>query len=198
MNQVLLYSINSEYLISIRNGHKTIEVRKRDLPQWAKDKLARGEKVVGYGYCTKSFPYIEYVDFEGDHLYYEEQRNIPEWNLNGRVIVKFEVSNVTRHNPTHFKPPKSRFSFFSGYAISDKEMKDMCLDKYDLDSYGNGHVLYAHHLTNITPIEPMELWKFVTRDIKPWYGEDGWITHWKPLTKPPQPFITCWMEGEQG
>ncbi len=192
MNQVLLYSIQSEPIANILNGHKTIEVRKSDLPKWAKDKLARGEKVVGYGYCTKRKPYLYAVD----KTYIIDSNDKGSWGnvLNGRVVVKFEVSKVTRHNPTQFKPPKSRFSFFSGYAISDKEMKDMCLEKYDLDSYGNGAVLYAHHFTNITPIEPMELGEFMKEEYA--VMPNGIFPSFQPLTKAPQPFMTCWVKGE--
>ena len=199
MKQALLYSINAEHLVNILNGRKTIEVRRRDLPQWAKDKLVRGEKVIGYGYCTKAEPYLN-KDM-GNWFLVRGIDYIGYPVLNGLVVVKFEVSGTTKYvdcsgctNTENGYECQNNFMYL--LSVDPVLRKATCLTPDEIEDYGNGADLYAHHITNIQPIEPMELSDFVTWDFERWYGKDGNYTHWKPLTKAPQSFQSVWVKGE--
>ncbi len=190
MNQVLIYSIESEYIEQIMNGSKTAEVRKRDLPEWALDKLVRGEIVEGYGYCIKGNPHPDHnIFFNGI-------------KLNGKVVVKFQVSGVDRYFCDNQGSYLHMFNHVGNQA---------CLSRMAITQYGNGADLYAHHLKNITPIEPMELNEFYR--IIDGLDEDGGFKlntlkdceyvsipqlKQKYLVKrPPQSFMTVWVKGEQ-
>ena len=189
MTQVLFYSIQSEPIANILKGLKTIEVRKRDLPQWANDKLARGEKVVGYGYCTKCKPYLYTIN--GTHIVDDNDKG--SWGnvLNGLVVVKFEVSGselifygkgFVIHGDGSYEDTDENM-----YYIHQGELDKSCLTYEQVLDYGNGKDLYAHHLTNIQPVN-MELGEFEV-----WYGgEESFYI----LKRVPQSFMTCWVKGE--
>ena len=196
MKQVLLYSINAEHLVNILNGLKTIEVRKRDLPQWAKDKLARGEKVVGYGYCTKSLPNLFYnpeyhnyvfVDSKVEELSYHYRKDLSHFN--GRVVVKFEVNRVK-----HIPPNEVEWFYDDSLLLVKAHLSPL-----QIIDYANGKDLYTHHLTNIQPVN-MELMEFYKKGK---YENSGFFmahrneyNFYKHLTKAPQSFQTAWVKGE--
>lgn len=180
--KALFYSIQPEYILHILNGNKTIEVRKRDLPKWAKDKLARGEKVIGYGYCTKGKPYLSTV-----------------WGkvVNGLVVVKFEVSDRDIYFPNIHDGYHHMF-----HHIGAKT----CLSQIEITQYGKGKDLYAHHITNVQPVE-MELDNFYSFGSQEHHDfittstmiqedeRETFIKSYK-LRKPPQSFMTVWVKGE--
>ena len=198
MNQVLIYSIESIYIEQIMNGSKTIEVRKRDLPQWALDKLARGEIVEGYGYCIKGNPHPDHnIFFNGI-------------KLNGKVVVKFHVSGVEAYE--YFALNRMGvYSYISKKTQDNKDMlKKSCLSVEAIIAYGKGAVLYAHHLKNITQIKPMELNEFY-RIIDGLDDDGGFklntlkdgeyvsIPQLKEkylVKRPSQSFMTAWVKGE--
>lgn len=176
MKQVLLYSINAEHLANILNGLKTIEVRKRDLPQWAKDKLAKGEIVEGYGYCTKGKPCL--YAFNGTYIIDGTDKG--SWGnvLNGLVVVKFEVSGVGKiDNEPSYHDDWLKFG------------KQACLDEeqwYQYFTWSKDGGGYAHHLTNIQPVN-MELGEFEV-----WYGGEE---SFYPLKRASQSFQSVWVKS---
>ena len=200
MTQALLYSIAPEYINEIAIGNKTIEVRKRDLPQWAKDKLAKGEDVLGYGYCTNGKPYL-YNAFGRLGL-----SNITHNELeffNGKVVVKFRVSGTTKYvdcsgctNNENGYECENDFMYL--LSVDPILRKETCLTSDEIEDYGNGKDLYAHHLSDITPVE-MELVEFY-REIK--NGEivvigvasyhDG--KYYMSIERPPQSFQSVWTK----
>lgn len=208
MTQALLYSIAPQHMLNILNGLKTIEVRKRDLPQWAKDKLARGEIVQGYGYCTMGKPYLINHPYHSYMLIDDKTFD----NLNGLVVVKFEVSGTTRYvdcsgctNTENGYECENDFM----YLLSDDPIlrKATCLEADEIEEYGNGKDLYAHHFTNIQPIEPMELSNFysfgsqdhhdfITTSTMIQDDERKYYIKSYELRKAPQSFMTCWVKGE--
>lgn len=198
LEQVLIYSIQSEHVLNFLKGYKTIEVRKRDLPQWAKDKLERGEVVEGYGYCTKG----------GKRLLYEKQPKHPYYILsnsdgpnsgNGKVVVKFQVSGVSRFD---YDERINHYTYGNMQVDNMTEfLKNVCITENDIWNYGSNSgfkPLYAHHFTNITPIEPMELGKF-SSDIPKNKCDEAYLNFYlfsNRLRKAPQSFMTCWVKGE--
>jgi len=189
MKQALLYSIAPQRILNILNGNKTIEVRKRDLPQWAKDKLARGEIVEGYGYCTKGKPYLINHPYHSYMLIDDNSFDI----LNGRVVVKFEVSGVTKIKASWYPSIKPI------YEITADTLWLMKLTNEQLNDYGNGKDLYAHHLTNIQPVN-MELGEFFNDCGRIDTDENGIEIGWHDigigqLTKAPQSFQSAWVKA---
>lgn len=191
MNQVLLYSIQPQHALNILNGIKTIEVRKRDLPQWAKDKLAKGEKVVGYMYVTKGKPYLN--KDTGNWFLLRGIDYIGYPVINGLVVAKFEVSG------------SEKFDSCLGHP---KLYIKACLQDEEVYKYGNGADLYAHLLTNVQAIEPIKLSKFYSfRDEKHYNyvaisknvaeGYRQTYIEMLRLKHSPQSFQTVWMEEEK-
>ena len=213
MKQALLYSINAEHLANILNGNKTIEVRKRDLPQWAKDKLARGEKVVGYGYCTKKQRTIMVLK-KGEEMFgdvvdktvFVKGEIANDYNktrfMAGRVVVKFEVSGSEKHEFTKTNiEPYGGFGeiVHSVYGFPIALLEKCCLSMSQVEYYSGGDDLYFHHLTNIQPVN-MELGEFYKKGK---YENSGFFmahrneyNFYKHLTKAPQSFQTVWVKGE--
>lgn len=209
MKQVLFYSIQSEPIANILNGRKTIEVRKRDLPQWAKDKLARGEIVQGYGYCTMGKPYL--YAFNGTYIIDGTDKG--SWGnvLNGLVVVKFEVSGTTKYvdcsgctNTENGYECENNFMYL--LSVDPTLRKATCLSADEIEDYGNGADLYAHHFTNIQPVN-MELSNFYSFGSQDHHDfittstmikDDERATFIKSykLRKAPQSFMTCWVKGE--
>lgn len=213
MNQVLLYSIQPRHALNILNGLKTIEVRKRDLPQWAKDKLAKGEKVVGYMYVTKGgkrlakFPkgyVLDFIKLHGAKVKLGIE-------LNGLVVAKFEVSGTTRYvdcsdctNTENGYECQNDFMYL--LSVDPVLRKATCLTADEIEEYGNGANLYAHHFTNVQAIEPMELWEFISDKLvvsvcgnepKCWNDTAKYFARKNQhLTKAPQSFQTVWVKGE--
>lgn len=207
MKQVLIYSIQSDPIANILNGLKKIEVRRRDLPQWAKDKLARGEKVIGYGYCTKGKPYLIKHPYHSYMLIDDKTFD----NLNGRVVVKFQVSGTTRYvdcsgctNTENGYECENDFMYL--LSVDPILRKATCLEADEIEEYGNGADLYAHHITNIQPIEPMGIGEFYKCDsvIEPPICEKLFVTpemqkicvNELTVQRPPQSFQTVWVKGE--
>lgn len=227
MTQVLIYSIQPEHVLNFLNGLKTIEVRKRDLPQWAKDKIDRGEVVQGYGYCTKGKPLLSLRWCYGDDTKgcYELSNSIMSpYNkiLNGLVVAKFEVSGTTRYvdcsgctNNENGYECQNDFMYL--LSVDPVLRKATCLTSDEIEDYGNGADLYAHHITNVQPVN-MELGEFYKHDYV--YAEqkelprervmkqDGyllatydiaglrWVIEPNKLTKAPQSFQSVWVKGE--
>lgn len=220
MIKVILYSIRPEHLINILNGKKQIEIRRRDLPQWAKDKLDRGEIVQGYGYCTKGKPLLV-------NDYYREKVNEVDWEVvdnfrlvkstdylpiyNGLVVVKFQVSGTTKYvdcsdctNNENGYECENDFMYL--LSVDPILRKATCLEADELEAYGNGADLYAHHFTNIQPIEPMELSEFVSDKLivsvcgnepRCWSDTANYFARKdQRLTKAPQSFMTAWVKEE--
>lgn len=203
MKQALLYSKNAEHLVNILNGRKTIEARKRDLPQWAKDKIARGEKVIGYGYCTMGKPYLIKHPYHAYMLI--DQKGFD--NLNGRVVVKFEVSGsdeIRLHK--HWNSEDDYDEYLQTYKLSNYELCDKaCLSNEQLENYLTEALGYAHHFTNIQPVN-MELREFYKCDsvIEPPICEKLFVTpemqkicvNKLTVQRPPQSFQSAWVKGE--
>jgi hypothetical protein len=215
MKQALLYSDTAQNVFNVLNGDKTIEVRKRDLPKWAKDKLARGDIVEGYGYCTKGKPILSnYYDSIGgnytfhsdysEHFLGSKETQSP-YILNGRVVVKFEVSGTTRYvdcsgctNNENGYECQNDFMYL--LSVDPTLRKATSLTADEIEEYGNGKDLYAHHLSDITPVE-MELGEFFNDCGRIDTDEHGREIGWhdvgiNPLTKAPQSFQTVWVKGE--
>lgn len=208
MTQALLYSISPQHMLNILNGNKTIEVRKRDLPQWAKDKLARGEKVIGYGYCTKSLPNLFYnpeyhnyvfVDGKVDELSYIYRKDLP--HLNGRVVVKFRIvgsDEIRLHK--HWNSEDDYDEYLQTYKLSNDELCDKtCLSNEQLEDYLTEALGYAHHLSDITPVE-MELGEFYKLEPEIMYNNAEGVAFkhggyvYNKLFKAPQSFQTVWVK----
>lgn len=198
MKQALLYSINAEHLANILNGRKTIEVRKRDLPQWAKDKLAKGEIVEGYMYCTKGKPilsnyynsiggnYTLHSDYS-EHFLGSKETQSP-YILNGLVVVKFEV--LYNEEIKLYKVDKSteyyEIELSTISMCGDELCEKACITYEQLEDYLNEAKGYAHHITNIQPVN-MELGEFEV-----WYGGEE---SFYPLKRAPQSFQTVWVKS---
>jgi len=207
MTQALLYKFKPQQMLDLLTGRLSIAVFKRDLPQWAKDKLARGEIVEGYGYCTKGKPYLINHPY---HSYMLIDDNSFD-NLNGLVVVKFEVSGTTRYvdcsdctNTENGHECENDFMYL--LSVDPTLRKSTCLTADEIEDYGNGADLYAHHLKNIQPVN-MELGEFYKYGKD--YGAD--ICEFSPfdydndldnclksfqLTKATQSFQTVWVKGE--
>jgi len=201
MKQALLYSINAEHLVNILNGLKTIEVRKRDLPQWAKDKLARGEIVDGYMYCTKKQRTIMVLK-KGEEMFgdvvgktvFVKGEIANDYNktrfMAGHVVVKFEVSSVN-HLPSEHMDWLNEESSILKYS---------CLTLEQLLDYGKGKDLYAHHIKNIQPVN-MELMEFYKLEPEIMYNNAEGVAFkhggyvYNKLFKAPQSFQTVWVKS---
>jgi hypothetical protein len=199
MKQALLYKFKPQQMLDLLTGRLSIAVFKRDLPKWAKDKLARGEIVEGYGYCTKGKPYLINHPY---HSYMLIDDNSFD-NLNGLVVVKFEVSGTTRYvdcsdctNTENGHECENDFMYL--LSVDPILRKETCLTSDEIEDYGNGKDLYALHISKVEILdEVMRLDDFVMWDEKRWYTDDNaWATHWKPVTRPPQNMMSVWVKGE--
>lgn len=203
MKQALLYKFNPQQMLDLLEGRLSIGVFKRDLPQWAKDKIERGEVVQGYGYCMKGKPYLEPRECNGEFVWNIHNDFIYHTDLNGRVVVKFEVSGRRYHNLHYFNLlPRDHFELDKACITKDELLKYMKVKKGDDIS---NLYYYAHHFTNIQPVH-MELGEFVSdklvvnvcgKEFK-CYSETASYFARKDqhLTKAPQSFQTVWVKGE--
>jgi len=197
--KVLIYSIEPEYIEKIANGQKTIEVRKRSLPQWAMDKIAKGEVVNGYGYCTKGKSRLAQSPI--GRIFIQNKPKIGR-ELNGLIVVKFQVSCSNRYvDYSGCNNNENGYECENEYMYQlcelQNELKKTCLTCDELESYGNGADLYAHHLTNIQPIEPMKIsnfYKVLSEKEKNLLWEMD-LPMWKRISKPPQSFMTAYIYG---
>lgn len=209
MKKVLLYSIKPEYLVNILNGTKTIEIRKRDLPKWAIEALKRGEKVIGYGYCTIAHNKHEelakqYVGMNPPSLVYAMNHQgvySAHTFLNGLVVVRFEIDLVILFEfidgQLCVKADNREQQLRNIYCLNEEAT---CLTYEQLQGYVGAKIGFAHHLTNITPIEPKTLSEFYREeDIviteekngrKRYSSESNYIQ----LKNSPQSFMTVWKE----
>lgn len=203
MKQVLIYSIQPEHVLNFLNGRKTIEIRRRDLPQWAKDKLARGEIVQGYGYCTKGKPilsnyynsiggnYTLHSDYS-EHFLGNKETQSP-YILNGLVVFKFEVSGSDKIYDYHIVNGTVRVSsvYETDNLLQDELLDKACLTLNQISNYVGMNDSYAHHFTNIQPIEPMEIGELYS--IK---ANKNNIVEAKPLKRALQSFGTVYHVGK--
>lgn len=191
MRKVLLYSIMPEHVLNLLKGNKTIEIRKRDLPQWVKEALAQGEVVEGYGYCTKGGKRLAY-EKQPKHPYYMLSNSDGPNSGNGKVVVKFEVSGSEILDVS--------YSMWTNAPLKNEDIiKKSCLTSEQIEKYswdgGTYKDLYAHHFTNITPIEPMELGDFAS-DIPKNKCDEAYLNFYlfsSRLRKAPQSFQSAWV-----
>lgn len=199
--KVLIYSIEPEYIEKIANGQKTIEVRKRSLPQWALNKLEQGGIVNAYGYCIKRGSILS-NDIGSYTTYHMPPRYKRNTDLNGKVVIKFQVSGTTKYvdcsdctNTENGYECENEFMYL--LSVDPILRKSTCLEADEIEEYGNGADLYTHHLTNIQLIEPMKIsdfYKVLSEKEKSLLWKMNLPT-WKKISKPPQSFMTAIIYG---
>jgi len=212
MKRVLLYSIEKQYIDKIKKQLKKIEVRKRTLPKWALKIISHGESVEAYAYETigKSFYVSEktweekYPEWYGYEIFNKRGLRLIS-DGRGLVVVKFRVSGTTRYvdcsgctNNENGYECQNDFMYL--LSVDPELRKATCLTPDEIEEYGNGADLYAHHLTNIQPIDPMDIDEFYipSKDAEN-VGSFGWAFEYEPfipLKRAPQSFMTAYIKEE--
>lgn len=176
MSKAILLSVQSQHALNILDGRKTLELRKsvpKDFKGWV------------YVYVTKSKPYIEYADYDGEKCFYEEIRNVPEWNINGTIPFRFWYDEYdTVEYITDFD--------FEGYEDGLNHL--LCLNDEQISNYGNCKDLYAWHIKKLEIFDkPMQLSDF--RKI----GRDKIMGKelrnvWGEVKRPPQSYQRVYVK----
>ena len=213
MKQVLLYSIENQYVKKIENGIKRIEVRKRTLPKWALRIISHGESVEAYAYETigKSFYVSEktweekYPEWYGYEIFNKKGlRLISEGR--GQVVVRFKIKKSDEI--TYEETVKDKFGLdetdneYMTDQLREKEILEFsCLTVEELYKYQGDGRIYAHHIEEAESIEAMDLEEFYkpNEDAEN-VGAFGWAFEYDPFTpikKAPQSFMTAYIKGEE-
>ena len=171
------------------------------MPQWALNKLKQGGIVNAYGYCIKRGNILS-NDIGSYTTYHMPPRYKRNTDLNGKVVVKFQVSGTTKYvdcsdctNNENGYECQNDFMYL--LSVDPVLRKATCLSADEIEKYGNGADLYAHQLTNITAIEPMKIsdfYKVLSEKEKSLLWEMD-LPMWKRISKPPQSFMTAIIYG---
>lgn len=137
----ILLSIKPKYVAKILNGEKTIEIRKTapkcELP------------IDVYIYCTKSKPYITYVDGKT----YVQSESLGKGSssicFNGKIVAKLTLRNVEdveRYTSNDFGVYDRFWEEYGTANLDEKELlKLSCLEKNEIGWYLKWNkVDYAH------------------------------------------------------
>jgi hypothetical protein len=196
--KVLIYSIEPEYIEKIANGQKTIEVRKRRLPQWAIDKIEKGDVVNGYGYCTKSRSRLAQSPI--GRIFIQNKPKLGR-ELNGLVIVKFQITGddeITHEQivTDKFGLDETNYEYMTEKMREKEILEKSCLSLDKLLYYHDGRI-YAHYLSNVEKIEPIKInnfYKVLSEREKSLLWEMD-LPMWKRIKKAPQSFMTAYIYG---
>jgi hypothetical protein len=210
MKKVLIYSIHPKYIKKIASGQKTIEVRKRTLPKWALKIIQDGGAVEAYGYETfgKSF-YVsdetwgdKYPEWYGYEVFNERGlRLISEGK--GQIEVMFKVTKIVKYvDYSNCTNNENGYECQNEYMYQlcelTNELKKTCLECEEIEKYGNGAEIYAHHLSNITSINPMDIddfYKVLSEKEKSMRWELD-LPECQRLRKAPQSFMSAYVKEE--
>jgi predicted transcriptional regulator len=165
MNKQVLIPIRPEHAVNILNGKKTIELRKVVL-KWVLEEIKKGNTVIFNMYVTRGKPYYEYIDWEnGEKSFYEEIRNVYEWNINGKVVASFEVSKIEGVKLELIDRSgydEDKQVWFETPNLRGDELEVMSYVSQDeMEKYFTNEVGYALYISNLkifdTPKELIEL-----------------------------------------
>ena len=184
MNAILM-SIQSQWLVKILNGEKTIEVRKSPIKE--------GTKV--YAYCTKAKPYLKndekvfYTDNLTNEYFWKQEMPSPR-HFNGLVVCEFIVDKCDKYEMEWYEediykaikellPPDEDGDVDVISVISNEDAKEemlncdllkkSCLSFDELGKYACGkkggiHTFYAWHISQLKVYDkPKELREFYKR-----------------------------------
>ena len=216
MKVEFLLPIQSQHLVHILNGDKTLELRKL-LPKNFDGLVKKHGGIWVNLYCTKGGEGL-YFDYLGrDWFLYDEGNASNKIIHNGKVVARFwfdEYSFIEYDEET----PLMDYDYDyddnvveyiveeSSYAVSLRTLKELCLTYTELDAYGKGKDLYAWHIKRLEIFDkPKELSDFYKRTylgdetIKHQYRKRGILSeiYLKPLTKAPQSFRYVYVKGEK-
>lgn len=203
MTKYCFISTRSENAMNILNGNATVLLRKVVL-KWVLEEVAKGNTVKFLMYVTKAKPFIEWVVFEdGSKSYYEEIRNITEWNVNGRIAASFDVSKIEDVKLELIDKSgydEDKQVWFETHSLRGNELEVMSYVSQDeMEKYFTNEVGYALHISNLNVFDkPKELsdyyyfktkWVYSGLDCPPYVDEVK-----TTLTKAPQNMMTVWGE----
>ena len=174
MSQIILMSIQPQWLAKILNGEKTIEVRKHALKE--------GDEV--HIYCTKNPPII-------GHAY-----NYPIINfINGKVVAKFIVGKVRQI--THDNTSGIYFKALCQDLNEEELLKQSCLRWDELEKYllsSKNDIIYALEITNLEIFDrPRELGEYNTKQEICVDYDTKYIV-FLSITHAPQSWQYAWVE----
>lgn len=212
MKQVLIYSIEKQHIEKIKKQIKNIEVRKRTLPKWALKIIQNAGSVDGYGYETFGRSFYVSDETWGDKYpewYGYEIFNVRGLRLisegKGQIVVRFKVTaadeiTVEEIVTDKFGLDETSHEYMTDHLREKEILKNACLTWEQLNKYqGNGKI-YAHHLSEIKEIEPMDIDAFYipNKDAEN-VGSFGWAFEYEPFTplkRAPQSFMTAYIKEE--
>ncbi len=158
MIKQVIMTVSPLEALNVLNGNASMLIRKR---------VPKG--YVGWVWLvvSKGKPFIEVVEVDGEKIYYEEIRNISEWNINNKVVARYwhdEVVTLEYHKKNDVLMWDENYYYYTGDGVYNNV--ECILDKLQLEhqevlDYGKGKDLYVITLNKLEILDtPLELGDF--------------------------------------